>query len=662
VKLRGHRVELGDVEAALCAHTGVHECAVVASEAEVGGARLVAYVVGESGTPAQAKELYEYLKDKLPDYMVPSVFVPMEALPLLPNGKLDRRALPAPAEVGEGAEYSAPQTPSEEIVCGIYADLLGAARVGATDDFFELGGHSLLAMQAVSRLRQSFGVEVALRSLFEAATPRLLAHIVEAARTGEGDVAAPPPLRPLSRKDGEPVAASFAQQRLWFIHQLDPQSAAYNVPTALRLSGRLDIEALQRTLTEVVKRHESLRTRFVERDGEPYQLIEEPRRVPLPVVDLSGLDETRAHEEALRLAGEEARAPFDLGRGPLARATLLRINEEEHVALWTMHHVVSDGWSTGVLVREVAALYKAYHGGQESPLTELAVQYADYAAWQREWLKGEVLEQQLSYWREQLADVPTELALPRDRVRSAGGGGKGGAEQVELSEEVGAALRAVARREGATLFMVLLASFEALLYRYTGQADVVVGTPVAGRRAAETEGLIGFFVNMLPVRARVRDGMSFAELVREAREQALGAYAHQDAPFELVAGEARGRGRGGVEPFEVAFVMQNAPAPALVLPGITLSPLEVSYGITALDLILDIREGESGLRCMLQYDRGMFERETVQRLLSCYRELLVRVAAEPDVLIDELELFSEEEKVVLESHTDINDLESPFAF
>ncbi|HEX7240375.1 MAG TPA: amino acid adenylation domain-containing protein, partial [Longimicrobiaceae bacterium] len=482
VKVRGFRVEPGEVEAALLEHPGVREAAVVAREDAPGERRLVAYVVGE----ASAAELRARLKGRLPEYMVPSAFVALEALPLTPGGKVDRRALPAPERTGEVDAYVAPRTPTEEILAGIYAEVLGVERVGATDDFFALAGHSLLAMRLVSRVREALGTELPLRAVFEAPTVAGLAERVEA-----GARAVAPPIVPVPRD--RPLPLSFAQQRLWFLDQLQPGSAAYNIPAALRLHGRLDTAALRKSLSEVVRRHESLRTVLGVADGEPVQVIREAAAVALPVVDLRVLPVEARERETLRLAGEEAARPFDLAAGPLLRSSLLRLDEEEWALLFTLHHVVSDGWSMEVLVREASALYGAHAEGGEAALPELPVQYADYSVWQRGWLAGEVLEAQLAWWRRRLAGAPPVLELPTDRPRPTVQDGRGARVPFALSAEATHALGELSRRGGATLFMTLLAAWQLLLARHSGQEDVSVGVPVAGRGRVEVEGLIGFF-------------------------------------------------------------------------------------------------------------------------------------------------------------------------
>ncbi|HYO83077.1 MAG TPA: amino acid adenylation domain-containing protein, partial [Bryobacteraceae bacterium] len=415
VKVRGFRIELGEIEAVLASYPGVREAAVVVREDKSGDKRLVAYVVAD-GEEATGKLLRDYLRERMPDYMIPSAFVMLDSLPLTPNGKLDRRALPMPDSMSLVSEagFVAPRTPVEEIVAGIWSKLLGVERIGVADNFFDLGGHSLLATQVISRVRDAFGQEVALRSLFEQPTVAGLASALEVGQGLRAELQAPPLVR-VERAERLPL--SFAQQRLWFLDQMEPGSSFYNIPAAVRLRGVLDIEALERTLSELVRRHEVLRTRFLAVDGEPVQVIEAAEPLRLEVLDLSAMPEVERTAETQRVVEEESTCPFDLLRGPLLRMSLIRLGAEEHVALVTMHHIISDGWSIGVLIREVAALYAAYVRGEESPLEELPIQYADFAHWQRTWLQGEVLAAQLDYWRAELAGAPTILEIPIDKPR-----------------------------------------------------------------------------------------------------------------------------------------------------------------------------------------------------------------------------------------------------
>ncbi|HEV2765033.1 MAG TPA: condensation domain-containing protein, partial [Pyrinomonadaceae bacterium] len=590
VKVRGFRVELGEIESALAQHPLVRQALVLAREEASGGKRLVAYVVGEAGEQS-ASELRAYLKGRLPDYMVPSFFVMLDEFPLTANSKVDRRRLPEPgAESAE--EYEAPRGEVEELVAGVFSSVLKAERVGRTDNFFDLGGHSLLATQAVSRLREACGAEVALRSLFEHPTVEGLSRVVESALRGEGEGAgAVPPLVAVGREQELPL--SFAQQRLWFLDQLEPESAFYNVPTAVQLSGRLDVGVLERTLGEIVARHESLRTVFASVEGRPVQVIQPPRPVRIPLEDLRDRLPSEREAEVARFTYEVAREPFDLSRGPLMRVRLLRLAEDEHVVLLTMHHIVSDGWSMGVMVREISALYRAFAEGRPSPLPPLVIQYADFAVWQREWLRGETLERELDYWRTQLGGELPASELPTDRPRPPVQSYRGAYHSFQFRKETAQALHRLSREEGCTLFMTLLAGFAALLQRYTGQDDIVVGTDIANRNRAEIEPLIGFFINQLVLRTDLSGEPTFVELMRRARDVSLGAYAHQDVPFEKLVEELQPERALGRSPlFQVKLVLQNTPTEtALDLPGLRLRRLGGESGASKFDLTVGMVEG-----------------------------------------------------------------------
>jgi acyl carrier protein len=457
----------------------------------------------------------------------------------------------------QAGDCVAPRTPAEELLSRLWAEVLRVESVGMCDDFFALGGHSLLATRLVSRVRESFGVELPVRSLFEAPTVRELAGHVEAALRDRTGAQSPPVVR-VSRETTLPL--SFAQQRLWFLHELEPTSSFYNVPVAVRLRGRLQIDAMKRTLNEIVRRHESLRTSFPTVNAQPVQSIAPTLALDLPLHDLSTLREQEREQEAQRRATEEARAPFNLAAGPLMRASLVRLGAEDHVLLVTMHHIVSDGWSMGVLIREVGALYRAFIEDEPSPLAELPVQYADFAVWQRRWLAGEVFETHLRYWKRQLGGELPVLSLPTDKPRPEVQSFHGSSQSLQLPVRLAEALNALAKREGVTLFMLLLAAFKALLSRYTEQSDIVIGSPIANRNRVELEGLIGFFVNTLALRTDLSGNPRFREIVGRVRAVALEAYAHQDMPFEQLVEQMQPERTMSRNPlFQVMFQMENTP-------------------------------------------------------------------------------------------------------
>ncbi|HWK89034.1 MAG TPA: condensation domain-containing protein, partial [Longimicrobium sp.] len=637
VKVRGFRIELGEIEARLAEHAAVREVVVVARDGEVGDPRLVAYYTGEA---AGAAALRAHLAERLPEYMVPAAFVHMAVLPVNPNGKLDRKALPAPEPAPEEETYVAPRTPVEEVLAGIWAEVLGVERLGVHDEFFGLGGHSLLATRVVSWVREVFGVELPLRALFEGPTVAEMAGRVEEMRRAGLPVL--PPVVPVERTE---PPLSFAQERLWFLDRFDG-GTSWNLPFALRLRGALDVDALERSLGEIVRRHEALRTVFRERDGTPRQMTAPFGGFRLPVTDLAHLPgETREAEVQRELVAEGGSRPFDLSAGPLFRASLLRLGAEEHVLLLSQHHIVSDGWSMGVLYRELSALYEAYREGGESPLPELGVQYADYAVWQREQVEGQVLERQLSYWRERLAGAPELLELPTDRPRPPVRTYRGAKVPVELSLDLLERLQALGRSEGATLYMVLLAAYQVLLSKYSGSEDIVVGSPIAGRTRKEVEGLIGFFVNSMVLRTDLSGDPSFREVLRRAREVTLGAYEHQEVPFERLVAELHPERSLSHSPlFQVMLALQNAGGDGAALPGLSVSEVEAERGSAKLDLSLMLTATPRGLRGRLTYSTDLFERGTVERMLGHLERVLEQVAADADMRLSQLALLGEAER------------------
>ncbi len=640
VKVRGHRIELGEIESALGAHPDVAQAVVVAL-GEGGDRRLVAYVV-PSGPAPEWEELRGHLARRLPEYMVPPVFVALSELPLTPSRKVDRRALPAPEVAAPQGESRPPRGPLEEVLAGIWSEVLGIERVGAEDNFFSLGGHSLLATQVASRVRTVFGVELAVRAVFEAPTVEALAGRIESSLAGRPAEGLPPRV-PVPHQGLLPL--SFAQQRLWFIDQLDPGSSLYNIPVALRVGGPLDAGLLAICLGEVQRRHAVLRTVFAAWEGVPVQVIHPAAPFGLPLVDLSGLPESQREPVAFALAGEEARRPFDLGHGPLLRGVLLRLAGEDHVATLTMHHIASDGWSMGILVREVTALYVAFAERRPSPLPELPVQYADFAVWQHSWLHGEVLESEIAYWRRQLAGLPPLLELPTDRPRPAVRSFRGATRPVRLPAGLTRQMEALARREGATLFMVLLAAFQALLARASGQDDLAVGSPIAGRNRVEIEGLIGFFVNTLVMRGDLAGAPAFREALGRVRETALAAYLHQDVPFEKLVEElAPERSLGHTPVFQVMLVLQNAPVGSLEIRELRLQPVDAEGTTAKFDLSFALGEQGDGLEGSLEYSTDLFDRTTIQRLLTGFETLLGTAVQAPETGLPELPLLSAAER------------------
>jgi acyl carrier protein len=630
VKVRGFRIEPGEIETVLLDHEGVGAAVVVARDAAGGEKVLAAYVTGQGGAPVDVPELKEFLGQRLPEYMVPGVFVVLDHLPISPNGKVDRKALPAPESAGGERRYVAPRTAAEQVLAGIWKDVLGVERVGADDDFFALGGHSLVATRIVSRAGAAFGVQLPLRAVFEAPTLAALAGRIDAL-TREGADADLPPILPVPR-DGD-LPLSFGQQRLWFIQQMDPESAAYNMPMALRVSGALDADALAWTLTEITRRHEVLRTVFrVSAQGDPVQVVLAPAPFPLARADLSSAPAELREGEARRLAGVEALRPFDLARGPLLRCTLLRLAADDWVVLFTMHHVVSDGWSMGLLVREVSALYGARVSGRPSPLAPLPVQYADYAAWQRTVLRGEALERRMEYWRGALEGAPAALDLPADHPRPAQPAHRGHTVQEVLPNDLAEGLARRSQAESATLNMTLMAAFAALLFRYTGQEKVVIGSPTANRGRAEIEGLIGFFVNLLPIAVDLSGDPTLGEVVRRVRATALEAYTHQDVPFDHLVEVLPLRRVPGVPPLvQVLFSLEHLQDAEPELPGVSVRPLEAGEGESVrFDLSLSAIKAAEGMGVALSYDTALFEEDTARRMLRHFVAMAAALASSPE--------------------------------
>ncbi|MBZ4377474.1 non-ribosomal peptide synthetase, partial [Corallococcus sp. AS-1-6] len=639
VKVRGFRIELGEIEAALRRAPGLKD-AVVVAKGETADKRLVAYVTARDGHSLDSEALKVHLRQQLPEYMVPSALLVLDALPLNSNGKVDRKALPEPGNLARSSDFIAPRTDTEAQLSALFSEVLRVERVGIRDDFFALGGHSLLATQLVSRVRVAFAVELPLRALFESPTVEALATKLDSAQRSEQRL---PALRPSSTERALPL--SFAQQRLWFLDQLSPGDASYNIPTALRLTGRVDVESLRRAFEALVARHESLRTTFLEDQGQATQRIHAPAAWTLPLIDVSNLPEAQRESEAQRRVAEDARQPFHLERGPLLRTSLVRLWEEEHLLLVTMHHIVSDGWSMGVLVRELVTLYAAFTQGTSPALAPLPLQYADFAAWQRQWLQGETLDAQLGYWKQKLAGAPAALELLTDHPRPSIQSHAGAALSVQLPPETSQSLKTLARREGATPFMVLLAGFQLLLSRYAAQDDVSVGTPIAGRTQAETEGLIGFFVNTLVLRAHVEPKATFRELLAQVRGTTLAAYEHQHLPFEkLVEALQPVRDPSRSPLFQVMFALQNAPSEDLRVPGLTFQQLESGTRSAKFDLTLTLQDSAQGFVGWLEYSTALFEQSTVERMLHHLRTLLESVAARPEQALSELPLLSGEER------------------
>jgi amino acid adenylation domain-containing protein len=637
------RVEIGEIEAVMSSHPGIKEVAVQPRDDERGGKLLVAYVVWDARQEPDSDKLRGYLKEKLPSHMVPSFFVTLEKLPLMPNGKVDRRALPEPESglIEPKRAFTAPRSPLEDVVAEVWSQVLGIKKIGIHDNFFDLGGHSLTATQVMSRIRQMLQVELPLRRLFERPTVESLAAYIDQARQ-EGEGLQAPPIVPVSRGGQSPL--SFAQQRLWFLDQFQPGSPFYNIPTAVRFKGALNSPALEQGLTEICRRHEVLRTTFPSVDGDPVQRVSEIEPIRMTLADFGAVAADMREAMAESLIAREAQRAFDLARGPLIRATVLRLDEQDYVFLLTIHHIVTDGWSLRILMQELAKLYEACRAGQGSPLSELPIQYADFASWQREWLQGEVLEGQLKYWKEQFADATAALALPSDRPHPAVQSFRGASQSVLLPERLLGPLKLLGRKQGVTLFMTVLAAFQTLLHRYSGQDDITVGTPVAGRNRAETSGLIGLFANTLVMRVNVTGNPSFIELLSQVREVALNAYMHQDLPFEKLVEVLQPERALSHNPlFQVLLALHNISMSPVDLPDLSLRQLKPDTLTARFDLSLDLHETPAGLLGSIEYSTDLFEASTITRMMGNFENLLAAIAERPERPVSFLPLLTQSE-------------------
>lgn len=701
IKIRGFRVELGEIEAAIAQHPMVETAVVVVRELDQDSLaetlherQLIGYIVPKVDTKLTERELRAFLKQALPTYMVPAVLIMLDMLPLTANGKVDQKVLPSPefTTVTEISPIISPTTSLEAALVELWTQLLGQKQIGIHDNFFELGGHSLLATQLVSRIRDRFHVELPLRRLFETPTIAELAQTIESLKCSEPSSFCNAPegtlktelCQELSDRKAEKIAhlaslhsesiqpaspiqaisqsanqenifpLSFAQQRLWFLYQLAPDNPFYNVPAAIHLSGTVNPKVLERSFREIVRRHAALRTTFTTMDGEPVQVVGANSNIELGIVDLQTVGANERDLIGKQLAAAEAQRPFNLTADSLLRVTLLQFKPTEAVLLLTMHHIVADGWSLGILIRELAYCYTAFVEGRSPVLSPLPIQYPDFACWQRRELQGEILERQLSYWRKQLQDLPS-LELPSDRPRPSVQTYRGATYPLQISPTLTQALGSLSQQAGTSLFMTLLAAFQTLLYRYTGQEDIAVGSPVANRHRTELEGLIGFFVNSLVMRANLSGNPIFRELLEQVRDVALAAYEHQDVPFEKLVEELDPDRDLGYNPlFQVAFALQNAPMQSLELPGLKLEPAPLESSSTRFDLEVHLWEPNHGLRSLwhsqeglsgfISYSTDLFERDRIGRLIGHFQTLLAGIVANPDTRLSDLPLLTPAER------------------
>ena len=645
VKIRGYRIELGEIEAELSRHPEIRDSVVVAQGGE-GNRRLIAFYRAKN-TDAEPvtlppQDLRSHLRRALPAYMEPAAFVSLAAIPLTPNGKVDRVALSRmDVTIASAHEYLAPRNETERELVEICAEVLklAPAAIGVNDDFFELGGQSLLATQAISRMRSRLNIELPLKAFFECSSVAQLAQRIGAAAHSEV-----PPIEPIDRTEFERLPLSFVQERLWFVNQLDPGSIAYNVPVAVTIRGALDVPQLEEAFHRIIARHETLRTLFPARDGRPWQQISDRADFHLERVDLShdGNKELR-DRKAREICQADAATPFDLALGPLLRGKVITLAEDEHILMLVMHHIVSDGWSLGVLIRELSQIMEALGEGRLPELAPLPIQYVDYSVWQRRWLEqGGVLKRQLAYWQEKLAGVPESLDLITDYPRPGSPSFARAIHSFSLDAQLTADLRSLAQQHGGTLYMILLAAFKVLLYRYTGQSDICVGSPIANRQYAETEGVIGMFVNTLALRSRVEGDEPFTALFSKVRDTCLEAHENQDAPFEKVVDLWPRRRNLAISPlFQMMFVLQNADMGTL---DARFPPYPLESVISTFDLTVELTETSDGLSGSLEYVTALYKPETAARMAMHFTAVCRAIASTPAAAVRDLEYLDEAEK------------------
>ncbi|MDQ1355349.1 MAG: hypothetical protein QG657_5659, partial [Acidobacteriota bacterium] len=650
VKIRGYRIELGEIESCLLKHPGIKEAVVIIGGHESGGNYLCAYFVSNSTTGITVTMLREHLAKELPAYMIPAYFVRMERMPLTANGKVDKKSLPAPDEsdIETGSTYEAPATTLEKQLVKIWQELLRIERIGIKDDFFELGGDSILVNRCIATIRTELNVEIPMRKFFERPYINALAEEIE---KQERQVSS---IKPVVRIGEIPL--SFAQERLWFLQELDTGNVAYFVPRVIRMKGYLDVSLLERTFTEIIRRHEILRTVFPTIDGQPVQRIQPPFPFKIPVLDWSGLKKEEQELRVSHFLNEENRKPFDFEKGPLLRVTILKLNEEEHLFVLTEHHLVHDGWTQGVLLNEIITIFSAYLEGRNHNLPELPIQYADYTIWERSYLQGERLKRHLDYWLEKLSGLIPVLELPVDRPRPAVISSQGALNVFRISSTLTDQLREFSRENGTTLFVTMLAAFKVLLYRYTGVNDICVGTGIANRGRKEMENMLGMVINSLPLRTHTPGDIPFRQYLLHVKETCLEAYQRQETPFGKIV-EALGQERSlSYSPvFQVMLSFMDTPTEELHLPGLELHQEETHNHSAKFDLDLVVvppmqREGgmaveinEGEILVEWEYNTDIFEAETIARMICHYIRLLEVVTLQPDVSIANLPMLGEDE-------------------
>ncbi len=650
VKIRGFRIELGEIEAALAKHPAIQDGVVMAREDSPGDKRLVAYLVPRPEAPVTQRELRTFLLEQLPDYMIPSTYVFLEKFPLNRSGKVDRLALPAPspARGASAATLVPPRTGLEQQIADTFCQILHLERISVFDNFFELGGDSLKAAVLTNQLQQQLDIPLNVRSIFLVPTVAEFAEHVEQLWP-ELKKAAPKafrmaiqPIEQVPRQQKLPL--SFGQQRLWFLDQFEPNSALYNMPVALHLKGRLDIRILELAINEIIRRHEILRTVFIDSDGKAQQVVLPALKLQIPVIDLRHLPPSEQHSEAKRFANQESQVPFNLSTGPLIRAKLFQLRDDEFIFVLTLHHIIVDGWSIGIMLREISSLYEAFLDGEDSPLPDLTIQYADFAYWQRQWLQTDIFKDQLQYWKTKLAHCNAMLQLPTDRPRPAFTSFRGDRHFIRISEQLTSQFKQLCEQEQVTQFMGLMAVFQTLLSRYSNQSDICVGTPIANRPRAELENLIGFFVNTLVIRTNFSNQPTFREALQRVRQTAIEAYAHQDVPFEMLVDELQPQRDLSHAPlFQAMFVLQENFMNQVKLAGLQLAPYDVDTHTAKFDLTLVMWEAEGQFQGFFEYNLDLFEPSTVARLAGHFITLLQGAISDPELPVAKLPLLTEAE-------------------
>ena len=651
VKIRGFRIELEEIENTIKEHAEIKEAVVTFIKDSAGKKHLAAHLVLKDGAEIETKKIKDALKNKLPEYMIPSRFLTREEIPLTRNGKIDRQKLAENIFIAdEFAVDNSELTETEKRIAKIWKDVLGEVAIEAETNFFDVGGHSLAATETVNKLEREFEIEIELREIFE--NSRLdelsakIRHLTEEGKTSGGKI--------LKRKrDEQGEILSYSQQRLWFIDKLQPGSPLYNIPAAIRLRGTLQVEILEKCLTEIVRRHESLRTVFIDIDGKPKQVIKPPEEFKFQKIELDRLDKTEQERQLLKLAGKEANSPFDLENGPLIRASIVKLAEDDYAVLFTMHHIISDGWSTNILIEELIEFYNAFSTGNSPAIADLTIQYADYALWQRDWLKDDILKNKIDFWRNQLKPSNDLLNLPIDKPRSAYQGSRGEVENFVLSKEVSDKIEEISRQNNATVFMTCLTLFSIFLSKYTGDKDVSIGLPIAGRNKSGVENLIGFFVNTLVFRTKIADENSFDELVNKTREISLGIFSNQEIPFEMLVDELKVERTMSYTPlFQVSFSYQPPANKTFTLPtGLRVGPLVENAGnqtadtgvLTKFDISLSMGKNGETIGGTLVYNADLFDKVTIESFVKSFTVLIEKMVEKIEKPVEEINLLDETE-------------------